>query len=534
MRVLGDFDFVIVGGGSAGCILANRLSADPDKTVALIEAGGEDTYFWIHVPIGYLYTMNNPQTDWCFQTAEEPGLNGRSLAYPRGKGLGGCSLINGMIYMRGQSHDYDHWRQLGNAGWGWDDVLPHFLRGEDFFGAADELHATGGEWRIEYPRIAWPLLDAFRDAALEVGIPKIDDFNRGNNEGSAYFHVNQRSGRRWNAAQAFVHPIRKRPNLTVFTHAKAHRIHLAGRRARGVEARLQDGMARINARNEVILAAGAVGSPHLLQLSGVGPGSVLRDLEIPVLHELVGVGNNLQDHLQLRLIYKVSGIETLNERANRWLGKIGMGLEYLLLRRGPMTMAPSQVGVFARSDPGRETPNLQYHVQPLSLDKFGEPLHAFPAFTASVCNLRPESRGTVTTIDPNPETKPRIQPNYLSATADAQVAVDAIRLTRQICASRALAPYAPSELLPGSDAETDAELAKAAGDIGTTIFHPVGTAKMGHDTRAVVDDRLRVHGLQGLRVADASVMPAITSGNTNAPTMMIAEKAAAMILEDNL
>ena len=378
MRVLGDFDFVIVGGGSAGCILANRLSADPDKTVALIEAGGEDTYFWIHVPIGYLYTMNNPQTDWCFQTAEEPGLNGRSLAYPRGKGLGGCSLINGMIYMRGQSHDYDHWRQLGNAGWGWDDVLPHFLRGEDFFGAADELHATGGEWRIEYPRIAWPLLDAFRDAALEVGIPKIDDFNRGNNEGSAYFHVNQRSGRRWNAAQAFVHPIRKRPNLTVFTHAKAHRIHLAGRRARGVEARLQDGMARLNARHEVLLAAGAVGSPHLLQLSGVGPGSVLRDLEIPVLHELVGVGNNLQDHLQLRLIYKVSGIETLNERANRWLGKIGMGLEYLLLRRGPMPMAPSQVGVFARSDPGRETPNLQYHVSRCRSTSSASPCMRFP------------------------------------------------------------------------------------------------------------------------------------------------------------
>ena len=534
MRSLGEFDFVIVGGGSAGCVLANRLSADPDKSVALVEAGGEDTYFWIHIPIGYLYTMNNPRTDWCFQTTAESGLNGRSLSYPRGKGLGGCSLINGMIYMRGQSRDYDHWRQLGNTGWGWEDVLPHFLKSEDFFDGADEMHAAGGEWRIEHPRIAWPLLDAFRDAAHEVGIPKVSDFNRGNNEGSAYFHVNQRAGRRWNAAQAFVHPVRKRPNLTVFTRAKAHRITFAGRHANGVEVRLLDGLGHLSARNEVIMAAGAIGSPHILQLSGVGPGSVLNDLGIPILHELAGVGNNLQDHLQLRLIYKVRGIDTLNERANRWLGKLGMGLEYLLFQRGPMTMAPSQVGVFAKSDPSRETPNLQYHIQPLSLDKFGEPLHPFPAFTASVCNLRPESRGHVKPLDADPETKPEIRPNYLSASADSQVAADAIRLTRRICAADALAPYAPTEFLPGSSAETDEELAKAAGDIGTTIFHPVGTARMGQDPDAVVDERLRVHGLTGLRVADASVMPTITSGNTNAPTMMIAEKAAAMILEDHL
>lgn len=532
MRSAGEFDYVIVGGGSAGCILANRLSIDPKNRVALVEAGGEDSYFWIHIPIGYLYTMNNPRTDWCFQTTEETGLNGRALSYPRGKGLGGCSIINGMIYMRGQARDYDHWRQLGNAGWGWDDILPYFLRSEDFFGGRDAMHSTGGEWRVESPRIAWKLLDAFRDAAHELGIPKIDDFNLGNNEGSAYFHVNQRAGRRWNAAQAFLHPVRKRPNLTVFTQALAHRITFKGQRADGVEVRLLDGMGRLEARKEVILSAGAVGSPHLLQVSGVGPGAVLAKLGLPVVHDLPGVGHNLQDHLQLRLIYAVEGIETLNLRANSWMGKLGMGLEYLFFRRGPMTMAPSQVGVFAKSDPSRETPNLQYHVQPLSLDKFGEPLHRFSAFTASVCNLRPESRGHIRPISSDPEIRPEIRPNYLQADIDAQVAVDAIRLTRQICAAAALAPFSPREFLPGPDAENDRELLKAAGDIGTTIFHPVGTAKMGHDPLAVVDERLRVHGLDALRIADASVMPTITSGNTNAPTMMIAEKAAAMILED--
>ncbi|MFT5390677.1 MAG: choline dehydrogenase [Gammaproteobacteria bacterium] len=532
MQDLGEFDYIIVGGGSAGCVLANRLSADPAHRVALVEAGGEDDYLWIHIPIGYLYTMNNPRTDWCFETEAQAGLNGRALNYPRGRVLGGCSAINGMIYMRGQANDYDHWRQLGNTGWGWDDIVPYFKQVEDHFLGGDDMHGAGGEWRVENPRVAWPLLDAVRDAAAEAGIPKVDDFNRGDNEGSAYFQVNQRSGRRWNAAQAFLHPIRKRPNLTVFTKAQARRVTFDGRRANGLEVRLLEGVGHLRARREVILSAGSIGSPHLLQLSGVGPGNVLRELGIAPVHALPGVGENLQDHLQLRLIYKVSNIKTLNERANRWWGKLGMGLEYALLRRGPMTMAPSQLGAFAKSDPSRETANLQYHIQPLSLDKFGEPLHDFPAFTASVCNLRPDSRGFVRAGSPDPNDKPRIQPNYLQALSDQQVAADSIRLTRRICASPALAQFSPEEFLPGPSFDSQEQLVQAAGNVGTTIFHPVGTAKMGSDENAVVSERLSVHGIEGLRVVDASVMPTVTSGNTNSPTIMIAEKGAAMIIED--
>lgn len=533
MNALGEFDYIVIGGGSAGCVLANRLSADPNVTVAVVEAGGEDDYLWIHIPIGYLYTMNNPRTDWCFETEAADGLNGRSLAYPRGKVLGGCSAINGMIYMRGQSQDYDQWRQMGNAGWAWDDVLPYFLQAEDHFEGKNEMHGEGGEWRVENPRISWSLLDSIRDAAADVGIPKTPDFNRGDNEGSSYFQVNQRSGRRWNAAQAFLHPVRKRPNLTVFTRAQARRITVTDQRATGLDVRTLEGLGHIRARREVVLSAGAIGSPHLLQLSGIGPGDVLQSLEVPPVHHLPGVGGNLQDHLQLRLIYRVSNVETLNQRANSLLGKIGMGLEYALFRRGPLTMAPSQLGIFAKSDPSRETANLQYHIQPLSLDKFGEPLHDFPAFTASVCNLRPESRGEVRPKTPDPSDKPRIQPNYLEAIADQNVAADAIRLTRRIASAPSLAAFQPKEYLPGASIDGQEQLVHAAGDIGTTIFHPVGTAKMGNDPDAVVDERLRVHGLRGLRVADASVMPTIVSGNTNSPTMMIAEKAAAMIIEDN-
>ncbi|HSK40439.1 MAG TPA: choline dehydrogenase [Arenibaculum sp.] len=527
----GEFDYIIVGAGTAGCALANRLSADPANRVLLLEAGGRDNYLWIHIPVGYLYTMNNPRTDWCFMTESEPGLQGRALNYPRGKVLGGCSAINGMIYMRGQARDYDHWRQLGNAGWAWEDVLPLFKRSEDHWNGGDEFHGTGGEWRIEPPRVSWEILDVFREAAAECGIPKIEDFNRGNNEGCGYFEVTQKRGVRWTTAKAFLRPVRKRPNLHVMTGAQARRLILAGRRCTGVEFLHQGAPKRAAARAEVILASGAIGSPHLLQLSGIGPADLLKSHGIEIGHELPGVGENLQDHLQLRLIYKVRNTLTLNERARSLMGRAGMAWEYALFRRGPMTAAPSQLGCFARSDPSFDTPNLEYHVQPLSLDRFGEALHPFPAFTASVCNLRPTSRGHVRVKDPDPDVHPAIHPNYLSTSEDRHVAADAIRLTRRIASAKALARFAPEEFRPGPDVQSEEELIKAAGEIGTTIFHPVGTCKMGpaDDRFAVVDAELRVHGVEGLRVADASIMPTITSGNTNAPALMIAEKAADLI-----
>jgi choline dehydrogenase-like flavoprotein len=530
------YDYIIVGAGTAGCLLANRLSADPQRRVLLLEAGGDDNYRWIHIPVGYLYLMGNPRTDWCFKTAAEPGLNGRSLAYPRGKVLGGCSSINGMIYMRGQQRDYDRWRQMGNQGWSWEEVLPYFKMHEDQWalepGAFEDLHARGGEWRVELARIRWDILDAFRDAASEAGIPKVEDFNRGNNEGCGYFHVNQRSGVRWNAAKGFLHPVAHRENLKIETHALVERLLLDGRRVTGLTLR-QKGEARtVKAGREVILAAGAVGSPQILQLSGIGPGGLLASLGIEVRHELKGVGENLQDHLQVRCAYKVTGVKTMNESYRNLLRRGGFLMEYLLWKRGPMTMAPSQLGAFVRSDPSRDTPNLQYHVQPLTLPKFGEPLDPFPAFTASVANLRPTSRGWVRITSPDPAAHPEIRPNYLATADDRRVAADAIRVTRHIVSRPALARYHPQEFRPGPEVEGDDALAQAAGDIGTTIFHPVGTCKMGGDETAVVDARLRVRGVRGLRVADASVMPAITSGNTNSPTLMIAEKAAAMILED--
>jgi choline dehydrogenase len=531
-RHLGNFDYVVVGAGPAGCVLANRLSAGPAVSVALLEAGGRDNYLWIHIPVGYLYCINNPRVDWCFSTEKEPGLNGRSLYYPRGKVLGGCSSINGMIYMRGQARDYDQWRQLGNVGWSWDDVLPSFKRSEDFVHGADAAHGAGGEWRVEQQRLSWEILDAFLEAAVECGLPRTEDFNRGNNEGVGYFQVNQKRGVRWNASKAFLRPAMKRANLAVFTEAQARRLVLEGRRATGVELWHEGAPATIAARREVILSAGAIGSPTLLQLSGIGPGAVLGAHGIAVAHALEGVGENLQDHLQLRLGYKVRGVRTLNEWAGKLRGKAGIVLQYALFRRGPMTMAPSQLGAFARSDPARETPDLEYHVQPLSLDKFGEPLHSFPAFTASVCNLRPESRGHVRISSPDPRAEPSIHPNYLAAERDRRVAAAAIQLTRRICAAPALRRYAPEEFMPGPRYQSEEELMRAAGDIGTTIFHPVGTCKMGSDPMAVVDARLRVHGLASLRVVDASIMPTITSGNTNAPTIMIAEKASDMIRED--
>ena len=530
-EALGEFDYVIVGAGTAGCVLANRLSADPRHRVLLLEAGGHDRHLWIHVPVGYLYTMGDPRTDWCLKTEPEPGLNGRALNYPRGKVLGGCSAINGMIYMRGQAADYDHWRQLGNAGWSWDDVLPLFRRSEDHWQGASAYHGAGGEWRIEAPRVAWEILDAFRDAAAECGIPKVDDFNRGDNEGCGYFQVTQRRGIRWTTAKAFLRPARGRSNLLVLTGAEATGLLLDGGRCAGVAFRRGGRAQTAAARGEVVLATGAIGSPLLLQLSGIGPGEVLRGLGIPVRHELPGVGGNLQDHLQLRLVFEVANTVTLNQRAGSLLGKAAMAAEYALFRTGPLTMAPSQLGAFTRSDPSFATPNLEYHVQPLSLDRFNEPLHPFPAFTASVCNLRPTSRGEVRPRAREPGIPPVIRPNYLSTDEDRRVAVEAIRLTRRICAAPALARFRPEEYRPGVASQSEAELVRAAGDIGTTIFHPVGTCRMGSDgdARAVVDDRLRLRGIAGVRIADASIMPSITSGNTNAPVIMIAEKAAELI-----
>jgi choline dehydrogenase len=528
------FDYLIIGAGSAGCVLANRLSKDPRNAVCLLEAGGKDNWIWFHIPVGYLFAIGNPRADWMFKTEAETGLNGRILNYPRGKVLGGCSAINAMIYMRGQREDYDNWRQMGLSGWGWDDVRPIFRQHLDHYLGAGEHHGAGGEWRVEEPRMRWEILDSFIEAAVEAGIPRVSDFNTGSNEGISYFHVNQKNGRRWSAARGFLRPALSRSNLKVETHAHATRILFEGKRAIGVEILQNGNLRRILARKEVILSAGAIASPQLLQLSGIGNGTFLQEHGIDVVHHLPGVGENLQDHLQLRPIYKVSGVRTLNEEYRSLFKKGQMALEYALFRKGPLTMAPSQLGAFTRSSPEYATPNLQFHIQPLSLDKFGEDPHPFPAFTASVSNLRPTSRGTVRIRNGKAGEAPFIRPNYLSTEEDQRVAVDALRLVRQIVAMPALQKYRPEEYKPGAALTTDEELLKGARDIGTTIFHPVGTAKMGIDSdpMAVTDARLRVRGVENLRVIDASIMPTITSGNTNSPTLMIADKGAALILED--
>jgi|TARA_R110000851_G_scaffold2331_4_gene9147 choline dehydrogenase len=542
------FDYIVVGAGTAGCLLANRLSADPNHRVLLIEAGGRDNYHWIHIPVGYLYCINNPRTDWLFRTEPDKGLNGRSLIYPRGKTLGGCSSINGMIYMRGQARDYDHWAELtGDAAWQWENCLPDFIKHEDHYrldagGDADpqhqDFHGHGGEWRIEKQRLKWQVLDDFAEAAVQAGIPRTEDFNRGSNEGVAYFEVNQRSGWRWNTAKAFLRPALKRDNLTLWHSTQVNRLlfDTQGKALRciGVEVERNGNTQRAMVSKEVVLCAGAIGTPHLLQLSGVGPKELLKEHAIEVVHELPGVGENLQDHLQIRSIYKIANGKTLNAIASTLLGKAGIGWEYLMKRSGPMSMAPSQLGAFTRSSAEQRYPNIQYHVQPLSLEAFGQPLHPYPAITASVCNLNPTSRGTVRLKSSDPRQAPAISPNYLSSPEDRKVAADSLRVTRRIAEQPAFAKYAPEEVKPGVEYQTDDELTRLAGDIGTTIFHPVGTAKMGRedDAMAVVDSRLRVRGIHGLRVADASIMPTITSGNTNSPTLMIAEKAAGWLLTE--
>ncbi|PRY68236.1 GMC family oxidoreductase [Halomonas ventosae] len=545
-----EFDYIVVGAGTAGCLLANRLSADPSNRVLLIEAGGRDNYHWIHIPVGYLYCINNPRTDWCFRTEADPGLNGRSLIYPRGKTLGGCSSINGMLYIRGQSRDYDGWAEAtGDDAWRWENCLPDFMKHEDHHrldagGDADaahrDYHGHGGEWRVEKQRLKWQVLDDFATAAVEAGIPRTRDFNRGDNEGVDYFEVNQRSGWRWNTSKAFLRGAEKRDNFTLWHSTQVLGLELGrggetgGGQPRCTGVRVERGgkAITVQAGREVILSAGAIGSPQLLQLSGIGPGDLLREHDIPVIHDLPGVGENLQDHLQIRSVYRVKGARTLNTMANSLVGKAGIGLEYLLKRSGPMSMAPSQLCAFTRSSDEYAHPNIEYHVQPLSLEAFGQPLHDFPAITASVCNLNPTSRGTVRIKSADPRQAPAIAPNYLSTPEDRKVAADSLRVTRRIAEQPAFARYSPEEVKPGLEYQSDDDLARLAGDIGTTIFHPVGTTRMGRDDdpMAVVDARLRVRGVAGLRVVDAGIMPTITSGNTNSPTLMIAEKAAGWIL----
>jgi len=528
----GTFDYIIVGAGSAGCVLANRLTQDPSVSVLLLEAGGRDNNIWIHVPLGLTYIIGNPKTDWCYETEPEPHCNGRRIPIPRGKTLGGSSSINGMVYVRGQPRDYDVWRQLGNAGWSWDDVLPYFKKSEDYVHGADELHGAGGELRVEEARVNWEILDAFRDAAEQIGIPKTKDYNAGNYEGSAYFQVTQKRGVRWSTATAFLKPARNRPNLKVLTRAQTARVRIEGKRAAGVEFWQGDALHYAQARAEVILSAGAIGSPQILQASGIGPAALLRERGIGVQFDLPGVGENLQDHVQPRQLFRVRNTTTLNELANSMFGRVGMGLQYMLFRSGPLAIGPATLTLFTRTDPTQDTPNVQYHVIPATYPKLGEPPSPFPGITASACILRPTSRGYVRVKNSDTRANPSILYNYLATPEDQRVAVDCVKLTRRIMAAPAMARFAPEEFIPDPKAQSDDEILAAARDVAGTVYHPVGTCKMGQDPMAVVDERLRVRGIAGLRVVDASIMPNLVSGNTNAPTIMIGEKASDMIKAD--
>jgi choline dehydrogenase len=528
----GVYDYIVVGGGSAGCVLANRLSADPSRRVLLLEAGGRDWNPWIHIPVGYFKTMHNPRTDWCFKTEPDKGLNGRRLDWPRGKVLGGSSSINGLLYIRGQKEDYDHWRQLGNTGWSFEDVLPYFKRAEDQERGADDYHGTGGPLAVSDMRIRRELCNKFIAAAGELGIPPSDDFNGTHQEGAGYFQLTARNGRRCSTAVGYLKPARRRANLEIVTRAQTERVLFEDRRAVGVAYRRNGRLTEVRCRGEVILAAGAIGSPQILLLSGIGPGAQLQRFGIPLVHTLPGVGRNLQDHLQVRMVFKTHQPITMNDQVHNPLRRALMGLDYLLFRRGPLTMGASQVCVFARTSPEAATPDIQFHLQPLSADKPGEGLHRFSAFTSSTCQLRPESRGVIELRSPFAQDHPAIHPNYLATVKDQQVTVAGMKMSRAIAATKTLAPLISEELTPGPAAVSDADLLEAARNISQTIYHPVGTCKMGHDETAVVDERLRVHGLEGLRVVDASIMPSLVSGNTNAPTIMIAEKASDMILAD--